>query len=77
MAEEAKSKTKVKKKSALLANSSSLAIEYKKIVWLGFKDLVKQTYVVIAACFLFGLIIFLIDIAYGYSTDYLVKYLTK
>jgi preprotein translocase SecE subunit len=77
MSEETKSKTKIKKKFILLTGLNNLVIEYKKIVWLDFKSLLKQTYVVIATCFLFGIIIFLMDIAYGYSTDYLIRYLSK
>jgi len=77
MSEKTGSETKIKKKFILFTGLSNLAIEYKKIVWLDFKNLLKQTYVVIATCFLFGVIIFLMDIVYGYSTDYLIKYLIK
>ena len=51
--------------------------EYKRIVWLEPKDLLKQTYTVIATCVFFGFIIFLMDLAYGFCTDYAINFLSK
>lgn len=56
---------------------SDLKGEYKKIIWLDFKNLCKQTYTVIVTCFFFGFIVFLMDIMYGFSMNYAIDFFCK
>ena len=65
------------KKSDLFGGFKALKSEYKKIVWLDFKSLCKQTCDVITVCIFFGLIIFAIDAGFGYCMNYLISNLGK
>ncbi len=51
--------------------------EYKKIVWLSFGNLCKQTVNVIFVCLFFGVIIFGIDAGFGYFMNYVTNILSK
>ena len=70
-----KNKKEKKKKSSNVFND--MANEYKKIVWLSFGDLCKQTVNVIFVCFFFGVIIFGIDAGFGYLMTYVTDVLSK
>ena len=66
-------KVKDKKTNILKA----MADEYKKIVWLSFGNLCKQTVNVIFVCLFFGVIIFGIDAGFGYVMNYVTNILSK
>lgn len=66
-------KVKAKKSNLLRA----MMDEYKKIVWLSFGDLCKQTVNVIFVCLFFGVIIFGIDAGFGYFMNYVTNILSK
>lgn len=53
----------------------SIKNEYKKIVWPSFKELCSATCMVLFACIIFGLLIFILDISYGFCFKYIIKYL--
>ena len=57
-------KEKIEKKESLLAEVRG---EFKKIVWAPRRELVKQTTTVIIVSLMFGVIIFLMDTAFGFG----------
>ena len=70
-------KNKKEKKEKSSNVFKDMANEYKKIVWLSFGDLCKQTMNVIFVCFFFGVIIFGIDAGFGYLMTYVTDVLSK
>ena len=64
-------------KSKLSTFFSNLKGEYKKIIWPDFKNLCKQTYTVIMTCIFFGLIVFFMDIMYGFGMNFVIDFLSK
>lgn len=74
---EGQGKLKATKKSDFFGGFKSLKNEYKKIAWLDFKSLCKQTCDVIAVCIFFGFVIFAIDAGFGYCMNYLISSLSK
>ncbi|MDR1150712.1 MAG: preprotein translocase subunit SecE [Clostridiales bacterium] len=52
-------------------------IEYKKIVWPSFKMLYNMTLSVIFLCLIFGLIIFVLDLFFGFCSIEFVKFFTN
>lgn len=66
-----------KKKFDLASSWKNFKGEYKKIIWPDFKELCKQTYTVMATCLFFGAIIFCMDAAYGFCSNYIVNFLSK
>lgn len=47
--------------------------EFNRITFPSSKDLLKQTYTVITVCLFFGIIIFGLDSAYGYCSNFLIN----
>lgn len=66
-----------KKKLDISACLNDFKGEYKRIIWPDFKSLCKQTYTVIITCFFFGAVIFLMDVAYGFCSNYVIDFLSK
>ena len=51
--------------------------EFKKIVWPNFKTVTKNTSTVIAYVVIIGVIVFVLDLAFGGVFNWAVKLLTK
>jgi len=47
--------------------------EYKKIIWPDFKTLCKQTYAVMIACCIFGILVFVLDALYSSCLKYFIS----
>lgn len=66
-----------KKKFSLSSCCKDFKGEYKKIIWPSFKELCKQTYTVMVTCLFFGTIIFFMDAAYGFCSNYIINFFNK
>jgi len=64
--EKSKKTDSVKAKESLFAEVNG---EFKKIVWPTRRELVKQTTTVIFVSFMFGVIIFLMDLMFGFGIN--------
>lgn len=67
-------KVKKNEKSAFSSKMNEFKGEFRKIIWPSRKDLIKQTFTVIVASLLIGVIILGLDGLYGVGLEYFTKF---